>query len=148
MGCAVLFDMRLLMVTSASPGRETEKRVLMALLVTVMSCGCSGSADEKAHSDSSCAGGAAAGAVPLAGPMPNRSAAGVACAGGGAGVGALADCWNWKGDAERDVPASAAKGSDFVGWWCGAVCCAKMDGTGVAGLDGGLEEPVMEAKGS
>lgn len=109
MGCAVLFDIREFMRMVSSLWRETLKTVLMALFVTVMAFGESGSADVKVQSSS--AGAVAGGGGLLAGggvdvvSLKSKSAA----PGEGAG---LMDWWNWNGDAVRGVDeVRAANGS-------------------------------------
>lgn len=119
------------MTMISSDWREMLKMTFAEELSTVRSYGWSGSADENVHSSSVAAGCACA----CAGSdccccdgtgdelRPSRFAPPEDDADGGAGEGELRDCWNWNGDAVRDVADSDANGSDDAGDSCCACCC-------------------------
>lgn len=135
MGWAVALEMREAMASSEAFGRVTAKVVLIALLVTIRSCGWSGRAELKVHSSSFAAGAAGGAALP---PRRSRPLEDVGAGAGAAGVGWD---WNWKGLPVRE-PERAAKGSAFFcgGGWC---CCWLNEG-----VWGGEVGPDMEPKRS
>jgi hypothetical protein len=87
-GSAVLFDMRELIKRLASVSRETLKRTLMVVLVTVISLLVSGTDEAKVHSSSSVALVLLCAKLDVGGAMapPNRSIV------AGAAGGGLTDC--------------------------------------------------------
>jgi hypothetical protein len=103
----VLFDMRDWISNTVSDSLEILKTTVTLLFTTVISFEVSGTAEVNVHSSSSFAvlvefctrfdGGGGD-------PTPSRSTVPVDCG--------LTDCWNWNGEAWRDVgDVSAAKGS-------------------------------------
>ena len=120
----MLLDIRDWISRTVSVSLEMLKRTWILVLLTVNSLDVSGTDEAKFHSSSSlaafvsCAGFVAG--VVIA--PPSRSTTPEE-----AGAGGLTDCWYWKGEACREVEASAAKGSG-VRAGCGG---------GVENVDGG-----------